>query len=126
MHDFMHLGRDQICAYREGDIGSGFTTSFTTAFMSNLFWLLFTIIVEDNIIMKGSRAAIPICLTSEYLQVLHKGHSGVESTNHQRTKQSVFRLSVNADIKAADSGCNICKQHEAPPAKRAIKTTCSS
>lgn len=68
------------------------------------------LVIEDDIIMKGSRAVIPTSLHSEYLKVLHKGHF-VEST---KRRTSVFWLSVNYDIDIAIQTFNICNSLNSP------------
>lgn len=71
--------------------------------------------VEDNIIMKESRAVISVSLHSEYLKALHKRHS-----TKRRARESVFWPSVNDDIETAIHACCTCNslkphQQKEPP-----------
>lgn len=63
--------------------------------------------IKDGIIMKGTRVAIPQSLQSEYLQILHKGHSGAEATK-RRARDAVFWLNMAQDIDNFVQSCSIC------------------
>lgn len=76
--------------------------------------------VEDNIIIKGSRAVISASLHSEYLKALHKRHQCVESTQ-KGARKSVFQPSVNYDIQTAIQACSICNSLKPHQQKELLK-----
>lgn len=76
--------------------------------------------IEDNFIIKGSRAVIPASLHSEHLKALHKGHPDVESTK-RRARESVFWPSVNDDSETVIQACSICNSLKLRQQKEPLK-----
>lgn len=63
--------------------------------------------VENGIVMKGHKTVIPSSLQREYINIVHKGHPGLESTKH-RARGIFFWPSMTADITAEVLSCSIC------------------
>ncbi|XP_040071826.1 uncharacterized protein K02A2.6-like [Ixodes scapularis] len=72
--------------------------------------------LEDDILYKGQRLVIPKALRGEMKEKLHSSHMGIESTL-RRARDSIFWLSMNAEIKDHISACNVCQKH-APAQQR--------
>ena len=71
------------------------------------------LVIENDIILKGQRAVVPVSLQSSYISILHKGHMGVERTK-QLANDTVFWPKMRQDIESAVSqcsACNSCKAH---------------
>ena len=71
------------------------------------------LVVENDVIMKGQRAVIPVALRQVYIAVLHKGHMGVERTR-QLACDIAFWPKMRQDIESAvsqRSACNSCRAH---------------
>ena len=68
------------------------------------------LILEDDVIMKSHRVFIPVSLRSVYLELLHKGHPGVETTK-QRARETVFWIGIEKDIEKMVARCEPCNIH---------------
>lgn len=78
------------------------------------------LIIDNNVIMKGNRAIIPASLHETYLQELHKGHPGMESTK-RRARDSVFWLIINSDIENKVKSCSIYNSLKPHQQKQPLK-----
>ncbi|CAI5674590.1 unnamed protein product [Oreochromis niloticus] len=78
------------------------------------------LIIDNSVIMKGNRAIIPASLHETYLQELHKGHPGMESTK-RRARDSVFWLTINSDIENKVKSCSICNSLKPHQQKQPLK-----
>ena len=65
--------------------------------------------LQDGLIMKGQRIVIPHSLQKEYLEVLHQGHPGIE-TSKNRAKETVFWSGMNDDIEKTVRSCEPCNR----------------
>ncbi|KAL0963939.1 hypothetical protein UPYG_G00315580 [Umbra pygmaea] len=55
------------------------------------------LVVDDGIVIKGQRTVIPHSLHREYINIIHRGHPGLESTK-RRARSTVFWPTMNNDI----------------------------
>lgn len=78
------------------------------------------LIIDNNVIMKGNGAIVPASLHETYLQELHKGHPGMESTK-RRARDSVFWLTINSDIENKVKSCSICNSLKPHQQKQPLK-----
>ncbi|CAL9687239.1 unnamed protein product [Knipowitschia caucasica] len=65
------------------------------------------LVVEDGIVVKGHRPVIPSSLQHEYIQIMHRGHPGVDSTKC-RARSTVFWPTMNIDISKELQSCAVC------------------
>ncbi|KAL7825895.1 hypothetical protein SRHO_G00336330 [Serrasalmus rhombeus] len=70
--------------------------------------------VEDGTIMKGHKAVIPQSLHKEYINIVHKGHPGIEATK-RRARSIIFwpNMSINITEELLSwAVCNSTKSHQ--------------
>lgn len=65
------------------------------------------LVVEEGIVIKGHRTVIPSSLQREYINIIHRGHPGLESTKH-RARGTVFWPTMNSDIMEELLSCSVC------------------
>jgi len=68
--------------------------------------------IDNAIVYKGLRAIIPKALQRKFLQLLHTGHNGINSTL-RRPRHTVFWLGITKDILNNIASCRQC-QMDAP------------
>uniref|UniRef100_G3NET2 Gypsy retrotransposon integrase-like protein 1 n=1 Tax=Gasterosteus aculeatus TaxID=69293 RepID=G3NET2_GASAC len=56
------------------------------------------LVVEEGIVIKGHRTVIPSSLQREYINIIHRGHPGLESTK-RRTRSTVFWPTMTSSAK---------------------------
>ncbi|XP_028407548.1 uncharacterized protein K02A2.6-like [Dendronephthya gigantea] len=69
---------------------------------------------RDGVIYKGEKVVVPKSLQSDYLQRVHLGHAGIESTK-RRARDILYWPGMSEDIERlvrACSVCNSCKSHQ--------------
>ena len=72
------------------------------------------LIVEDGIVMKGHKAVIPQSLHREYINIVHKGHPGIEATK-RRARGVIFWPAMSKNITEELLSCAVCnstKSHQ--------------
>ena len=70
--------------------------------------------MEDGIVMKGHKAVIPQSLHKEYINIVHKGHPGIEATK-RRARSVIFWPTMSNDINGELLSCAVCnstKSHQ--------------
>lgn len=70
--------------------------------------------VENGIVMKGHKTVIPHFLHREYINIVHKGHPGIEATKH-RARGIIFWPTMSHDITEvllSCATCNCAKSHQ--------------
>ncbi|XP_038151255.1 uncharacterized protein K02A2.6-like [Cyprinodon tularosa] len=70
--------------------------------------------VEDGVIRKGHKAVIPRTLQREYINIVHKGHPGVDATK-RRARSVIFWPDMSKDIAEELLSCTVCNstaQHQ--------------
>uniref|UniRef100_A0A3Q2DE46 Gypsy retrotransposon integrase-like protein 1 n=1 Tax=Cyprinodon variegatus TaxID=28743 RepID=A0A3Q2DE46_CYPVA len=70
--------------------------------------------VEDGVIRKGHKAVIPRTLQREYINIVHKGHPGVDPTK-RRARSVIFWPDMSKDIAEELLSCTVCNstaQHQ--------------
>ncbi|KAL7865172.1 hypothetical protein SRHO_G00104190 [Serrasalmus rhombeus] len=70
--------------------------------------------VEDGIIMKGHKTVIPQSLHREYINIVHKGHPGIEATK-RRARSIIFWPNMSTNITEELLSCAVCnstKSHQ--------------
>ena len=70
--------------------------------------------MEDGIVMKGHKAVIPQSLHKEYINIVHKGHPGIEATK-RRARSVIFWPTMSNDINGELRSCAVCnstKSHQ--------------
>ena len=65
------------------------------------------LVVEDGIVIKGHRMVIPHSLYREYINIIHRGHPGIESTR-RRARSTVFWPTMNNNIAEELLLCSVC------------------
>lgn len=68
--------------------------------------------VDNDIIMKGTKAVILQTLRSEYLTIIHKGHPGAEAMKH---RACAFWPPMEKDVDEMVKACSVCnslKNHQ--------------
>ncbi|XP_056107597.1 uncharacterized protein K02A2.6-like [Rhinichthys klamathensis goyatoka] len=63
--------------------------------------------VENGIVMKGHKTVIPRSLQREYIEIVHRGHPGLDATKH-RARGIIFWPTMTADITAELLSCSVC------------------
>ena len=69
------------------------------------------LVVEDDLIFKKHRIAIPTSLRAEYLEDLHTGHLGEEKTL-LRARETVFWPGISDDVRNAVKLCDVCMKYK--------------
>ena len=65
--------------------------------------------IEDSLIMKGDRLAIPSSMQVQILAKLHESHQGIEKTR-LRARATVYWKNINRDIDEIVRKCDVCQQ----------------
>ncbi len=65
------------------------------------------LITDDGLVWKGHKVIIPETLQLEYMQIVHRGHPGAESTK-QRARGIFFWPTMTKDIDAYITSCATC------------------
>lgn len=63
--------------------------------------------VEEGIVMKGHKTVIPHSLQREYINIVHKGHPGIEATK-RRARNIIFWPAMSHDITEVLLSCATC------------------
>lgn len=74
---------------------------------------------EDGIVLKGHRAVIPHSLQQEYINILHRGHPGMELTKY-RARMTVFWPTMNRDMTEKLLSCSVCNNTRAHQQKEPL------
>lgn len=74
---------------------------------------------EDGIVVKGHRAVIPHSLQQDYVNIMHRGHPGLESTKC-RARMTVFWPTMNRDITEKLLSCSVCNSTRAHQQKEPL------
>lgn len=61
---------------------------------------------EDGVVVKGHKAVFPHSLQQEYINIMHRGHPGMESTKC-RARLTVFWPTMNERITKKLPSCSI-------------------
>ena len=77
------------------------------------------LVIDDGLVLKGSRIIIPKSLQKEVLEALHTGHQG-ETKCMLLAREAVFWPGITKDIRELVQRCDICSRHQAAPAKLPI------
>ena len=70
--------------------------------------------MEDGVVRKGHKAVIPQSLHKEYINIVHKGHPGIEATK-RRARSVIFWPTMPNDINGELLSCAVCnstKSHQ--------------
>ena len=70
--------------------------------------------IDDGLLLKGQRIAIPACLREEYLQRLHHGHLSATKVQ-QNARQHLYWPGLDADIIDYTRRCQECIKRSLPP-----------
>lgn len=76
--------------------------------------------VEDGIVVKSHRTVIPHSLQKEYINIMHRGHPGLESTRC-RARMTVFWPTMNRDITEKLLSCSVCNSTRAHQQKEPLQ-----
>ena len=87
--------RDQECKELIDLIMNGWPNSSQelSQQMKQYFAFRDELVIQDGLIMKGQRILIPNRLKMEYLEELHKGHPGAETTK-RRARKTVYWFEI--------------------------------
>ena len=64
--------------------------------------------VENGLLFKGYKLIVPKNLRRKVLQLVHKGHFGIEKMRH-RARDMVFWPGINKDIIEIAQICEVCQ-----------------
>ncbi|KAL7864418.1 hypothetical protein AOLI_G00158380 [Acnodon oligacanthus] len=76
--------------------------------------------VEDRIIMKEHKAVIPQSLHKEYINIVHKGHPGIEATKC-RARSIIFWPNMSTNITEELFLCAVCNSTKSPQQKEPLQ-----
>lgn len=77
--------------------------------------------LDGGVLYKGQRMIIPKCLRNQYLDILHKGHIGIEGTR-RRAREIIYWPNINQDIATLISNCSSCQQVRNHQTRAPVKT----
>ena len=75
--------------------------------------------VQDGLILRSERVAVPQALRQDIKQRIHSSHMGAESCLH-RARECVFWSKMNAEIKEMIAMCKTCRKFEASQSKEPL------
>ncbi|KAJ7996603.1 hypothetical protein DPEC_G00238770 [Dallia pectoralis] len=104
-----HTAQDQVLQNLSTTIQRGWPDKERNVHpsISSFFPYRDELVVEDGIVIKGHKAVIPHSLHREYINIVHRGHPGLESTR-RRARGIVFWPSMNRDIAEELMSCSVC------------------
>lgn len=79
-------------------------------------------VVNEYIVMRGSRIAIPQSLKQQLLMLAHEGHQGITRTK-QRLRPKVWWPSLDKDVETYIQKCHACQLVSQPPPPEPIVST---
>ena len=65
--------------------------------------------IEDGLILKGTRIIIPGEKREEILKLIHEGHLGLNKCK-MRAKETVYWLGINEQLEHLVLNCQLCLQ----------------
>ena len=65
--------------------------------------------IESGILMKNSKVLIRETLKQKYLMQIHQGHQGIEAC---RSREFVFWVNINNDLKELVEKCDLCQSQQ--------------
>ena len=68
------------------------------------------LVVQGNLIFKGSRLLVPACMRKELMAVAHSTHIGIEGCL-RRVRECLFWPRMASDVKDFVSKCDMCLAH---------------
>ena len=74
--------------------------------------------IEDWLILKGTRIVIPNSKCKEILQLIHEGHLGLGKCKLQ-CKDMVYWLGINEQLEKLVLNCELCLRYSKPKSKQA-------
>ncbi|KAJ8008834.1 hypothetical protein DPEC_G00082540 [Dallia pectoralis] len=98
-----HTAQDQVLQNLSTTIQRGWPDKERNVHpsISSFFPYRDELVVEDGIVIKGHKAVIPHSLHREYINIVHRGHPGLESTRR--------RPSMNREIEEEElMSCSVC------------------
>jgi hypothetical protein len=100
---------DEVCRQLQQTINEGWPENYKDATPNIRQFYAFRdeLVVQEGILMKGTRVVVPAKLQPEYLAELHKGHPGVEATK-ARARECVYWHNISKDIENTVASCKTC------------------
>ena len=68
-------------------------------------------VVQGNLIFKGPRLVVPVCMCKELMSMAHVTHIGIEYCCLRRVLESLFWPMMASDVKDYASKCDVCLAH---------------
>ena len=78
------------------------------------------LIVQDNLIFKGSQLVIPATMRREMMSLTHASHIGIEGCI-RRARETMYWPRMSSELKEYISKCDICMAHRSMPGKEPLK-----
>ncbi len=80
-----------------------------------------SLIVSDNLVLKGNQIVVPRNMRKDVLSQLHASHQGIERTK-RRARQTVFWPGINSDILSTVRACEPCQIHQSSQQKEPFRS----
>lgn len=77
--------------------------------------------IHDDIILKGDKVVVPTSLQANYVEQVHRGHIGYE-TSLRRAKDILFWPTMSQDIQKYVQSCSICNSCKPHQQKEPLKS----
>ena len=102
-------GKDEALQMVKAIIQNGWpeTKHSLPATVTPYFHIRNELVVQDGLILRGDRVAIPKALRKEMIEDLNAAHQGIESSL-RRARESIFWPNMNSEVKDYISRCEIC------------------
>ena len=78
------------------------------------------LVMEDGIVLKGTRLVIPSRMRQEILRQLHRSHMGIEATL-RRIRDTVFWPGINGEMRDLISRCEACQSYKPAQQKETLQ-----
>ena len=66
--------------------------------------------IVDGVILKGQRVIVPENMRAEMLQLIHKGHLGIEKCK-RRARDILYWPNMNKDVYDTVLRCDVCQEY---------------
>ena len=114
------LNNDDVCQQMMQFCANGWWNK-VSGLLKQYFPVPSELIVQNGLLLQGSRLVIPSSMLSEILQCLHTGHQGITKC-HEKAKHSVWWPGFGKQLETVVRNCNICCQFCFQPTEPLIAT----
>ena len=78
------------------------------------------LVIHGQLIFKGYRLVIPVCMRAELMAVTHASHVGIEGCL-RRARECLYWPYMSQDIKKYVSNCDVCQKHQVSQQKEPMR-----